>query len=292
MASRSAREATWRSIDFSQELRFSPQKRHRGSVVFLAASKWFTQSATTSTTVLAERVRRIAASEMQSGCRLELLLTVQHSSCFLRQRAWRERLLEKRNLRFQNAVAHDGIGRIARYVQHSYPPMQGGQPLGDLAAISARQNHVGHEQINFPGISRCDTNGFNAVARFQHGVVALHQNVATQSAHRVVIFHQQHNFATLRERDDPGSGLAPSLLFRHSRDVNFEGRSATEFAVDADVASALFDNAVHGCQPKPRATFTFGREKWLEKTCDGRAVHSTPGIRDRQKNVWAGGRLC
>src|SRR4051794_22894101 len=91
-----------------------------------------------------------------------------------------------------------------------------------------------------------------AGGRFEHVIAATTQDRARQAADLLVVLDEQHRLRTSHHR---GVYLEP---FRGSPgavgawQVNLERRAASDLAVDPDTASALFDDAEHGGQPKAR----------------------------------------
>ena len=69
---------------------------------------------------------------------------------------------------------------------------------------------------------------------------------------------------------------------------NLEHRAELRLAVDEDRAAVLFDDAVHRCEPEPRALAKlFGRIERFEQTFSSRIVHPYAGVADGEHDVLA-----
>src|ERR1700734_2595403 len=105
----------------------------------------------------------------------------------------------------------------------------------------------------------------NAIARFENGVATSLQILRDQLANILFVFHKQNGFSAGRRG---GGLLLRNELFGRggdARQVDLERRPVADFAVDPDVAAALFHDAINGGESKTRtAAGPFGRKERLE----------------------------
>ena len=107
--------------------------------------------------------------------------------------------------------------------------------------------------------------GFDAIGRRQDRVTQSSQQRRRHLTQGGIVLDQQNGFGSARQTRqvktlDGNPGLRLDL-----RQINFEGGASGRFAIDADVAAALFDDAVTGGQSQtcPLAD-AFGGKKRLE----------------------------
>src|SRR5438445_1043061 len=75
-------------------------------------------------------------------------------------------------------------------------------------------------------------------------------------------------------------------IFVHTGQVNLKRGALSWFAVDPDIATALFDNAIDGCQSKTRAfADLFGGKERFENPGYRLGVHSDTRIRNSKHDI-------
>src|SRR5215469_10882390 len=122
--------------------------------------------------------------------------------------------------------------------------------------------------MNFALEVRGNLFGVLRVQRRNYLIASFAQNRLDQLTQRFLVFDEQDSFrAALR----PSRGWRErSFLdqFVHAWQVNLERAAFPRFAVNPDIAAALFHNAVYGRKAKTRAAAAFlGGEEGLKDVC-------------------------
>src|SRR5437588_4448010 len=124
---------------------------------------------------------------------------------------------------------------------------------------------------------------------FQHGVALLVEHVPDEGTNAIFIFEEQNGFGPTIAGEDaflPANGFGLGV---YSRQINLECCAMAGFAVDPDISSALFHDAVCGREPEACAFSGFlGCEERFEDPQAGGLVHSYSVVTYREHNVLTG----
>ena len=157
--------------------------------------------------------------------------------------------------------------------------------LGKLArqfiASHARHHQVGKDQIDFAVQTVVNLQRGLPILSFDDVVTQLLQTLTHIAANGGVVFDDQDGLpARLRVRLAAHQRILQGCGNRG--EVEFEGCAMRRFAVNPDVAAALFHNAVHDRQPQAGAFAHFlGGEEGIENARQNRFVDAGPGVANR-----------
>src|SRR5437867_7798379 len=112
-------------------------------------------------------------------------------------------------------------------------------------AANSRHNDVGEQQVYRTSVSLTDALCFVGVAGGPDRVSVLAQDFSCECANLLIIFHKQDCLGTVQIQP-PGARRSSSLgnLTVHGQ-VDPERSATVRLAVDANEASALFNNPIH-----------------------------------------------
>ena len=172
-----------------------------------------------------------------------------------------------------NNTFNPGLAVSSRFAT-SRPPIPG-------------NHHVRDEQVDRPLVLSGDTEGFAPLACQEHPVAISGKHSLDDLPHGALVLHHEHRFVSLQRRRGGSGGQDLDLPF-NAREVDLEGRTHSDFAVDAYVAVALLHDAVHHGEPqsRPLASLLGGEERFED------AVPDLPGdprarVADRQEHMGA-----
>ncbi len=200
----------------------------------------------------------------------------------------RERLLEERGVGREPVGARVLVG-VARREENPEPGPPGGQPLGELEAVEAGHDDVGHQQVD---------RNVAADAKGRLGALDGHDRVALQlqelgddGAHRVLVLDEQDPLRAA------GLGLRVGWCGRDDRqrllgtgEQHAERRAAAELALDLEVAAALLDDPVDGREAEPGPLRPLRREERLDSAGAGVRIHPDAAVPHGQGDERAVGR--
>src|SRR5579863_2151998 len=159
------------------------------------------------------------------------------------------------------------------------------QLLHQLAAAHGGHDHIGQDQLDGKSGSG-DGQRMFWILSDDHFVAVGSQNGVGQVANRFFVFHQQNCLgAFLRFGFQAHRGRNFDRRF-HTRQIDFEGRAKPRLAVHPDVAAALFDDAIAGCQSETGAPrTTFGGKERFENMGHGFRAHAQAAVADSEHHV-------
>jgi len=89
----------------------------------------------------------------------------------------------------------DGIVRVARHVEHRHGRLEGGEPFRELATTHTRHHDIRQHQVDRPGVSFTDPEGFAPVTRFQDRIPVGLEDIVGQIPHGRLVLDQQNGLA-------------------------------------------------------------------------------------------------
>src|SRR5439155_259081 len=224
-----------------------------------------------------------------------------------------EVLLQELRVLIAGAMVQDEIVRVAGHVEHLHLRAAWHELLGELAAVHARHDHVGQEQMDRFRLPIGDRQRLRTMTGLQHGVAVDPERPTHDLANVVFVLHDQDGLGALRRlrrlalRFDHGDRVVDASQ------VDREGAAAAGLAVDPDRAPTLIHDAVDHRQPESnapmRATLTWSSmtlgcrtcfrlnaTRWLVRSAARSAAFSIPSTsppsdawpsrRRRRSSVW------
>ncbi len=159
------------------------------------------------------------------------------------------------------------------------------QALGQGPPVHVRHHHVGHQQVDLPGMAARDGEGLGSAPCDHHSVPPRLKRLFDDLAHRVFVLGDQHRLGAVERHRRLGRRRL-RLRGVDPRQVDLEARALSHFAVQPDVSAALLHRAVHRSEAQPGSLADgLGREERLEDPGLGLRVHPRPRIGDGQHDV-------
>ena len=183
----------------------------------------------------------------------------------------------------------DGILGVGGGEKNPRVRIQRPHPVRQFLAAHVRHDDIGEQQINVSDVALLfQAQGFDAIGRRQNRVTQPSQQRRRHLPQGGIVLHQQNGFRPARQIRRVQT-LDGNLRRRfHLRQINLEGRAPARLAINADVAAALFDDAVTGGQSQTRSLAdVLGGKKRLERVRLDFLAHSPAGVRDGQHHVVA-----
>ena len=177
----------------------------------------------------------------------------------------RERLGDEIDAGVEHAAVHHGIGGVAGGEQD----LQAGPPphrlVGKFLAVDVRHHHVGEEKFHVGhAVERGQRIG-GAVA-VEHRIAKLVQRFGREPPHQGIILDHQNDFVAIAgaHRLERGALDLPGVGDQAGQ-IDFHRGAGARLAIDLDVPTRLFDEAVDLAQPEPGAfPRGLGGEKRIE----------------------------
>lgn len=89
-----------------------------------------------------------------------------------------------------HASIHTNVVQIAGYEEHPQIRFNDGEMLRQLAAIHARHDHVGQEEVHMTVLLCGSQTSFDPVSRFEDLIAGFGQLVPDQGAHPGIVFDE------------------------------------------------------------------------------------------------------
>src|SRR2546426_1689942 len=169
---------------------------------------------------------------------------VEHFAHLSRQAVRRERLLQIRDARLEDAVPHDGIVRIPGHEEHPHFRPQLGQPVCQLAPAQPGHDYIGYEQANRSLVLLGDAERRCDVRHLEDGVPLTLEHLAGDDPYRRRVLDEQNRFCSAGERwrRAPQRQWLRGLV--HPREVDLEGRATPRLRVHPDEPPRLLDDPI------------------------------------------------
>src|SRR5207247_2708550 len=135
-----------------------------------------------------------------------LLRTIEHLPYLAQQRVRRERLLEEGDACLEHTVAHDHIIGVARQVEHFEAGLQRREALCQLAPPHLGHDHVGHQEVDRPGVLRRQLDAVPPGCGEQQLVAVLLEHATREVAHGGCVFREQNGLGAARGAGGGGAG--------------------------------------------------------------------------------------
>ena len=188
------------------------------------------------------------------GHRLPAVSSAQDLPHLPRERAGRDRLLEKGDARVEDAVLEDGVVGVAGHEEHLHLRPQRREALGELPPAHAGHHDVGQQQVDLRPVLLADEQRLAAVRRLEHDVAVAPKDA---SARRRAPGRRPRRAGSSRcPRPDSGGGRCDGATCggtADAREVDLERRALARLAVDPDVPPALLDDPEDRREPEARA---------------------------------------
>ncbi len=139
------------------------------------------------------------------------------------------------------------VFRVAGHVQNLDRRIALHQVARQLTAIYARHNHVGEQQADIHCMLFRHGQSGARIRGNEHRVTTGSENGTRELAHLAVIFHQEDGLGSTNSRSREGLCDCGGLIgLGGLRQIDFECSPVAHFAVNPNVAAALFHDAVDG----------------------------------------------
>ena len=182
----------------------------------------------------------------------------------------------------------EGVGRVSGHEQTPDFRIERQQPLGQFTAVHLGHHHIGHEQLDLPGVLPGEFEGLSRRVRRQNPVAQTFEHG---------LAHLQQGRFILNQQDGLRTATGTLCLFLRrgrrrraggARQIEREGGPRKGGASDVDHAVVLSDDAVDRgqAQADPLAEF-LGGEEGVEDPCEGLPVHAAAVVAEGEHHVLA-----
>src|SRR5580704_9772515 len=164
-----------------------------------------------------------------------------------------EGFVEEVNSGIENSMTGDEAVGIAGHIENLHARLAQQQVFGQDAAVYARHDDIGQQEIKNTSKARGDLKSVFAAFGRKYAESSRFKKSFGQFSQWLGVFHEKNGFGAAQIVVGIGFKVFDDRLTSVPREVNLEGRAFANDTFQADVAVALFDDAVNGGESKPRA---------------------------------------